>query len=673
VFSGLRKEHGMPSLLDVKFDGFVEDFGLRSESEESNWKRFVNYHFFSQFQPGRLDTDADLLDQICVESSEFSQVHGAFFLLNDQILSEPQDVDDILQRDQKGLLELYFLTVGDAVMLGRQLEKLFCDLEKGDKGEKWLELLSYVMSRKIMSLWVDNPVLKIVSYNGIEERAKLKLSRVFPSGDTSNKRSGCEPVCASKPEFSVKFEESFSNIDSISIDKRGLLDIVNSNENSYKAEVVFGEGIFMPASGNEKLGNTYIAWLTAEELVKLMTTSDDLLRRNMFDDNVRDSQGDSAVNQEIMSTLENHPERFVLYNNGITIVCKNIVPKNGKYELENPQIVNGCQTCSVIYRAHRKRVKLGDVKIIAKIVGSNEEVTQGIVRGANRQNIVYEEAFETIKAFHKELEKYFEYKQIKDYKKIYYERRSRQYADNVQIKPQQKIGFRGLIQSMVALFLNHVEDSHKHEFTLLKEYKDSLFVDGHSCQPYYLAAFLYLNIDRLFRERKLPKELKNYKMHVMLLIKELQGGSSPDLSSKDMDKYCGRLVEVFESGKLERYALEACEKFKEIRAKWIDLKGEQYKHGVKDSAEFRDFLMKEIYGVLDRQDLEKSNMGYVMNVKLDRNNNWFGFIEHRPYNIFFHEFDNSDIDRSYIGKKVSYKIIRDGNQERAINVRLAES
>ena len=34
----------MRNLLDVKFDEFIEDFGLQGESEESNWKRFVNYH-----------------------------------------------------------------------------------------------------------------------------------------------------------------------------------------------------------------------------------------------------------------------------------------------------------------------------------------------------------------------------------------------------------------------------------------------------------------------------------------------------------------------------------------------------------------------------------------------------------------------------------------------------
>ncbi len=423
--------------------------------------------------------------------------------------------------------------------------------------------------------------------------------------------------------------------------------------------------------GSEKLGNAYITCISAQELVKLMVTSDGLLRRNMFDDNVRDSQGYSVVNQEILSTLKEYPERFVLFNNGITIACKTIKPENGKYVLENPQIVNGCQTCNMIYQAFRDGVDLKDIQLVAKIVGSNiDDVTQGIVRGANRQNIVYEEAFETIKGFHKNLEKYFEHNQVNGHQKIYYERRSKQYVSNVQIKPQQIISFRGLIQSMAALFLNRVEDSHKHEYTLLRKYKDNLFNDAHSYEPYYLAAFLYLNVNALFRENKLPRGLRSYKMHIMLLIKEMKGGLSPDLAAVDIDKYCERVLAALEDGKLEEAALAACEKFEDIREKWVSLKGEKYKYGIKDSTEFRNFLMKEIHGLSDERDAEELYVGRVMNVKYDKNNTLFGFIEHVPNNIFFHEFDNPDIDWSYIGERVSYKIVRNRDQERAIDVRL---
>lgn len=634
----------MQDILDVKFDKFVEDFNLRSDSPEVNWRRFVNYHFFSQFQPGRLDTDLELFDKVCVQSAEFPQVHGAFFLMNDQIISEPQDIDDILQKDQKGLLELYFLVVGKMDNLVQQLERLLLNLDEMGNGEEWIQILAYAMSREVILRWEDNPKLTVVSYGTDNGKAKA--------------------------DFSDRIRNGFSDISSIAIDKRRLLDIVNSNENSYRAELACNIASLI-RGGSEKLGNAYITCISAQELVKLMVTSDGLLRRNMFDDNVRDSQGFSAVNQEILSTLKEYPERFVLFNNGITIACKAIKPENGKYVLENPQIVNGCQTCNMIYQAYRDGVNLEDIQLIAKIVGSNiDDVTQGIVRGANRQNIVYEEAFETIKGFHKNLEKYFEHNQVSGHQKIYYERRSKQYASNVQIKPQQKISFRGLIQSMTALFLNRVEDSHKHEYTLLRKYKDNLFNDTHSCEPYYLAAFLYLNVDALFRENKLPRGLRSYKMHIMLLIKEMKGGLSPDLAAGDIDKYCERVLAALEDGKLEESALEACEKFEDIREKWVSLKGEKYKYGIKDSTEFRNFLMKEIHGLSDERDAEGLYIGRVMNVKYDRNNTLFGFIEHVPNNIFFHEFDNPDIDWSYIGEKVSYKIVRNGDQERAIDVRL---
>ncbi|MCI9103473.1 MAG: hypothetical protein HFG47_09235 [Lachnospiraceae bacterium] len=641
----------MRNLLDVKFNKFIEDFHLQNESRDGNWRRFVNYHFFSQFQPGRLDTDINLFDQICVDSPEFSQVHGVLFLLNEQILMDPQDIDDILQRDQKGQLELYFLTFGNTDKLVQQLEKLWGDLDLMEKRENWIRILAYSMSQNIMLLWKDNPALRIVSYHndsrGVEQDFVLNLSK--------------------------EFRRCFSDASIVGLDDRRLQDIINSNENNYQAKIEFKASLLIHG-GQEKIGNAFLACISAKELLNLIITSDGLLRRNMFDDNVRDSQGYSMVNQEILQTLKEYPERFVLFNNGITIVCKNAAPKDGKYVLENPQIVNGCQTCDMIYQAYRRGVNLDGVQVIAKIVGSNvDSVTQGIVRGTNRQNIVYEEAFETIRGFHKRLEWYFACNQVKGYQKIYYERRSRQYANNVQIKPQQKINFRSLIQSMVTLFLGHVEDSHRYEYTLLKNYRDSLFIDGHSCQPYYMAAFLYLNVDGLFREKKLPRELGGYKMHIMLLIKEMKGGHAPELPSGHIDEYCERLLAALKDGKLEQCALEACQKFEEIRAKWIRVKGEHYKFGVKDSAEFRRFLIKEVYGVSDERDVEKLYVGYVRKVNLDKHNTLFGFIEHSPNNIFFHEFDNPDMNRSYVGKKVSYKIVRNGNQERAINVRLVES
>lgn len=42
--------------------------------------------------------------------------------------------------------------------------------------------------------------------------------------------------------------------------------------------------------------------------------------------------------------------------------------------------------------------------------------------------------------------------------------------------------------------------------------------------------------------------------------------------------------------------------------------------------------------------------------EVDKYNTLFGFIEHRPNNIFFHEFDNLGMGWSYVGKELAIKL-----------------
>ena len=84
--------------------------------------------------------------------------------------------------------------------------------------------------------------------------------------------------------------------------------------------------------------------------------------------------------------------------------------------------MNGCQTCNSIYKAYKKKTDLSKAKVIVKIIETKgESVTQGIVRGTNRQNIVYKEAFETTRQFHKDLEEFINIMATRGFHKVYYE------------------------------------------------------------------------------------------------------------------------------------------------------------------------------------------------------------------------------------------------------------
>lgn len=361
----------------------------------------------------------------------------------------------------------------------------------------------------------------------------------------------------------------------------------------------------------------------------------------------------------------------MLYNNGITIVCNKFDAKNKTLHIKNPQIVNGCQTCNSIFNSKRKGNDLSQVQVIVKVIEATKpEVAQGIVKGTNRQNIVYEEAFETIRQYHKELETFFNVMQTEGFSKVYYERRSKQYARENSIKPHQKISFRILIQSMVAMYMNHVEISHRHESKLTVDYKNKLFVDGQSYYPYYVAALLASNLECIMRQEHSLKDMRPYKMHLLFLIQELSMGPAPDINDKDrIEEYCKSLLKLLGRTGYKQVVLRAAGRLRQIMSDWVDVKGGYYRYAIKDNPEFKEFMLKKLRGNSAAETNSNVYIGKVMIIKSDKHGNLYGFISHKPENIYFNELDNPNVDISYIGKEVSFRLTEKAGKTRGINVK----
>lgn len=71
----------------------------------------------------------------------------------------------------------------------------------------------------------------------------------------------------------------------------------------------------------------------------------------IYDRNIRKylKKKTGSVNEGIYKTLENEPNRFIAYNNGITIICEAVQQQDSGLQLDNPYIVNGCQTTRTLY------------------------------------------------------------------------------------------------------------------------------------------------------------------------------------------------------------------------------------------------------------------------------------------------------------------------------------
>jgi hypothetical protein len=85
------------------------------------------------------------------------------------------------------------------------------------------------------------------------------------------------------------------------------------------------------------------------------------------------------VNKRIQQTLQDEPERFGLYNNGITIVVTDFVFGEGSVVLTDPYIVNGCQTTRSIWEVCQQRLDAGGTGSNANLDAWRERASRGVV------------------------------------------------------------------------------------------------------------------------------------------------------------------------------------------------------------------------------------------------------------------------------------------------------
>src|SRR5207302_4485809 len=127
------------------------------------------------------------------------------------------------------------------------------------------------------------------------------------------------------------------------------------------------------------------------EFRKLVVDEAGNLLRGLFFDNVRDWQGYNKVNSDIKGTLQSlDRNRFILMNNGVTIITKRLKTVGDRIYMEDYQIVNGCQTSNVLFE--QRKVLDESVTIPVRIIHTeHEDITNAIIKAANWQTDIKEE------------------------------------------------------------------------------------------------------------------------------------------------------------------------------------------------------------------------------------------------------------------------------------------
>jgi hypothetical protein len=110
--------------------------------------------------------------------------------------------------------------------------------------------------------------------------------------------------------------------------------------------------------------------------------------RSLFSLNVRFGLGRTRVNRELEKALAETAKhrQFMLFHNGVTIICKKLEVGKKYVSIENYSIVNGCQSAIAFYQ-NRARLT-DDLQIIARFieVGDNDALAEDITYRSNNQN-----------------------------------------------------------------------------------------------------------------------------------------------------------------------------------------------------------------------------------------------------------------------------------------------
>ena len=455
------------------------------------------------------------------------------------------------------------------------------------------------------------------------------------------------------------------------MDSKKLIKKCKDLENDFTAELNIRDIIPLTVYDNKLIKKAYTFTCEATELLKLLTKEDTTLRRSLFNSNVRDYLGNrGSVNSEIQRTISTEPEMFLMCNNGITIVCSDFIQiKDKLVSIDNPQIVNGCQTSSTIF-LQRDNPAIKNVQILVKLICTEDSsITNKIVRGTNKQNQVLDESFETTKPFHQKIEDYFEAKG--DKVKLYYERRNKQYSSNPTINRYQIVNLRVVTQSFVAIFLQKPDEAHRHEAFLLqkfasKEANREIFNPAHSPYPYYISALIWYQFEDAFRRGVVHKNLRPYIAHLYYIF-TFTSGQYPlpaDSTISGIEKYCEKMERILLSDKLDEMISKIASIFDRCTTEWIALGKSRF--AIKDNKEFTELqtkIAREIF-VNKTMKLEVPSTktkneywltGEVLSVIYKKN--WFAFIKTEACddNVYFDQRSYKGQERDLIpGKKIRF-------------------
>jgi len=512
----------MDKITKSILETFSTQYEIDKVDESTQFEHFANYSIIS-----KLNRSSFELEDIHTGSGGDCAIDGLCLIVNGKIVTDLGELSEVVEGP--GYLD------ADLIFIQSKTTSSFSGSDIGSFIHGVKDFLSDAPKlvqndriKQMKSVW-DGVIAK--SSYMINRRPHCRLSYVC-TGKWVKDQNLQAVIDSGKHEI-----EAISIFDDVSVTPYGATEIqklYHETKNKLSTTITFQNRITLPDI--EGVKEAYLGIINFQEFVKLIQDENQPIH-NIFDDNVRDFQGENEVNKKIKATLKDSKfDLFCVLNNGVTVVASSITPAGNRFTLRDYQIVNGCQTSNILHEC-QKIPGIEKVNVPFKvIVTESDDIKTEITVATNSQTEVKTEQFEALSIFQKRLELYFNAE--KSGIRLYYERRSQQYNSIPGIKRSQVISIPIQIKAFASIFLESPHLVSGYYGTIVNRFKGKIFAHDHKFSPYFVSALCYFRIEQFFRSGELSSEYKKARFHIMMMVKLLVMGREKQLHSNRIDRLC---------------------------------------------------------------------------------------------------------------------------------------
>jgi hypothetical protein len=519
----------MDRITETLLNEFRASQGLANLNQSDAFERFANFCTISKEYQETFN-----VEDVSCGGGEDTGIDGIAVIVNGSLVTTAEEIDDLATANT--FVDTSFVFVQAKTSSG---------FDGGDIG---------TFGFGVKDFFATSPSLNRSKF--VAARAELQ-NAVFKRAAQMTRG---KPVCVlyyvttgkwqNDPTLTARYEAAVNDLRALGlfravtftpIDADRLQTLYQSTKNHAQAEIQFSQRTVLPEI--EGVKEAYLGVLPASEYMKLIDDNGNIIKA-LFYDNVRDFQGDNEVNTQIRDTLRARPAeraRFAILNNGVTVIAKSLRTVGNRVLLEDYQIVNGCQTSHVL---HNERANLDGVYVPMKVIVTDDDaIITSIIKGTNRQTEVKAEQLLALSDFQKKIERYFETFPVRN--RLYYERRSRQYASVPDIEKVRIVTMQQQIRAFASMFLDQPHRTTRSYANLVRQIGTAIFGENHRVEPYYVSAFAQYKLEYLFRSGALDARYKAARWQLLMILRhQVLPERMPQMTANRIEGYCKPLQEL---------------------------------------------------------------------------------------------------------------------------------